>query len=114
MAWDEKELKTRTRDFVGRHPHGWSHDQWLGLLAELRDAGVDTHDHEAIGAALEHERLLVVLESAGVKGLGPKRREALAARFGRLWDLRHASVEEIAALPSFHRGLAEAVHQSLR
>ncbi len=99
------------RDFVSRHPDGWSHDEWLGLLAELGEAGVDTNDHETIGAALEHERLLVVLERASVKGLGPKRREAVAGRFGRLWDLKHASVEDIAALPSFHVGLAEALHR---
>lgn len=114
MAWDDKLLRERARDFVARHPDGWSHDEWLALLSELRNAGVDTGNHEAIGAALEHERLLMVLENAGVKGLGPKRREALAGRFGRLWDMKHASVEEIAALPSFHRSLAEAVHQALR
>ena len=114
MAWDEKEFRGRVRDFVTRHPEGWGHDQWLGLLAELRDAGMDTHDHAAIGAALEYERLLAVLERASVKGLGPKRREAVAERFRRLWDLEHASVEDIAALPSFHKGLAEALHGALR
>jgi len=114
MAWDDKKFRERARDFVARHPGGWSHDEWLGLLAELRDAGLEAQDHGAIGAALEHERLLIVLEDVGVKGLGPKRREALAGRFGRLWDLKHASVDEIAALPSFHRGLAEAVHVALR
>jgi excinuclease UvrABC nuclease subunit len=114
MARNEKELRLRARDFVARHPDGWSHGEWLGLLAELRDAGVDDHDHEAIGAALEHERLLLFLERASVKGLGPKRREVVAGRFGRLWELKHASVEEIAALPSFHRGLAEALHEALR
>lgn len=114
MAWDDKKFKARARDFVTRHPGGWSHDQWLGLLGELHDAGLETHDQGSIGGALEHERILVVLEDASVKGLGPKRREALAERFGRLWDLKHASVDEIAALPSFHRTLAEAVHQALR
>jgi len=69
---------------------------------------------EAVGAALEHERLLVVLERAGIKGLGPKRREAVAGHFGRLWDLRNASVDQIAELPSFHRGLAEALHDAIR
>lgn len=114
MAWDDKDFRARVREFVTHHPDGWSHDEWLGLLAELQDAGVDTQQHEAIGAALEHERLLAVLERASVKGLGPKRREAVAGRFGRLWDLKHASVEDIAALPSFHQGLAKALYQALR
>jgi excinuclease UvrABC nuclease subunit len=114
MARNEKDFRVRVRDFVARHPDGWSHHDWLGLLAELRDAGVAAHDHEAIGAALERERLLIVLERASVKGLGPKRREALAGRFERLWDLKHAPVDEIAAVPSFHRGLAEALREALR
>lgn len=114
MARSDRELRERVRDFVARHPDGWSHDEWLGLLAELREAGLDRDGPEAIGAALEHERVLLVLERAAVKGLGPKRREAVAGHFGRLWDLRNASVDQIAQLPSFHRGLAEALHDALR
>jgi len=114
MARNDKGLRAHARDFVARHPDGWSHHDWLALLAELREAGLDTDEPEAVGAALEHERLLVVLERAGIKGLGPKRREAVAGHFGRLWDLRNASVDQIAELPSFHRGLAEALHDAIR
>jgi hypothetical protein len=114
MTNGDKEFDGRLREFVSRHPDGWSHAEWEGLLAELRDAGIDTGDPQTIGTALEYERLLVVLERTPVKGLGPKRREALADRFGRLWDLRRASVDEIAELPSFHRGLAAALHEALR
>lgn len=114
MAKHDHGLKVQLREFVERHPDGWSHDEWLELLAALSDRGVDTEDPERIGTALEHERILTVLEGAPVKGLGPRRREALASRYGRLWDLRHASVDDIAQLPSFHRGLAQAVHQALQ
>lgn len=114
MANKDNGLRDRLRDFVERHPDGWSHQEWLELLAELSDMGVDTEDTDRIGSALEHERLLTVLEQAPVKGLGPKRREAVANRFGRLWDLKHASVEEIASLPSFNRGLAEALQDAVR
>lgn len=114
MANNENGFRDRLRDFVAGHPDGWSHGEWLGLLAELSDDGVDTHDPDGIGLTLEYERVLLVLESLSVKGLGPKRREALADRFGTLWNLSHASVDELETLPSFHKGLAEKVHQALR
>ena len=113
MASEQNGFREQLRAFVQGHERGWSHHEWLELLAELSDAGMDTSDPEAIGSALEHERVLVFLEGLDLKGLGPKRREALAARYGRLWDLKHASLDEIAQLPSFHRGLAEAIHHAL-
>lgn len=113
MANQRNGFRERLRAFVTEHPGGWNHHDWLGLLAELTDAGVDTSDPDRIGAELEHERILTVLEAVDVKGLGPKRREALADRFQRLNVLRSASAEEIAELPSFHAGLAAAVHDAL-
>ena len=114
MANEQNGFRVRLRDFVERHEGVWNHHEWLELLAELTDAGVDTSRPETIGSALEEERMLAFLEGANVKGLGPKRREALVEKFGRLWDLKHASVDELAELPSFHRGLAEALHEALR
>ena len=114
MANQRNGFRAQLRTFVEAHAGGWNHHDWLGLLAELTDSGVDTSEPSRIGAELEHERILTVLETVDVKGLGPKRREALADRFGRLHDLRHASAEQIAELPSFHKGLAEAVHRALR
>lgn len=114
MANEQNGFQGRLRDFVHEHSHGWNHHEWLELLAELTDAGVDTTDPDIIGTALEHQRVLAVLESVDVKGLGPKRREAVAEHFGRMWDLKHATVDDFAQLPSFHRGLAEALHQALR
>lgn len=114
MANEQNGFRGKLRDFVQEHEKGWNHHEWLELLAELTDAGVDTSHPETIGSALEEERVLAFLEGANVKGLGPKRREALAGRFGKMWDLKHASVDEIAELPSFHRGLAEELHKALR
>lgn len=114
MANDRKGFRAHLRGFVHTHSGGWNHHDWLGLLAELTDAGVDTSNPGDIGAELEHERILAVLEALDVKGLGPKRREALADRFKHLYDLKRATAEDIAEIPSFHSGLASAVHDALR
>jgi hypothetical protein len=42
--------------FVSEHPDGWNHDDWLGLLGNLRDRGFETSDPDAIGLALEGRR----------------------------------------------------------
>ena len=78
MANQRNGFREQLRAFVQTHPSGWNHHDWLALLAELTDAGVDTSDPDRIGAELEHERILAVLESVDLKGLGPKRRQALA------------------------------------
>jgi hypothetical protein len=114
MASDISAFRAQLRAFVAAHEQGWSHHEWLELLAELTDAGVDTTDPDDIGTALEQERILALLEGLKLKGMGAKRREAVAAHFGRLWDLKHACVDEIAQIPSFHQGLAEALHEALR
>jgi NAD-dependent DNA ligase len=114
MANDINGFRAQLRAFVAGHPHGWNHHEWLELLAELTDTGVDTTNPDDIGTALEQERILAFLEGLELRGLGAKRRDALAAHFGRLWDLKHACVDEIAQLPGFHQGLAEALHEALR
>lgn len=107
MSRDESTLDDTLEKFVGNHPKGWGHGEWERLLAELKDRGVDTTDEVAIGASLERARLLARLERLPVKGLGPRRREKIAERYGRLWDLRQASAEEIAASSGTPRRVAE-------
>jgi excinuclease UvrABC nuclease subunit len=102
------------REFVAAHPDGWGHGEWEALLAELKSRKLDARDEVAIGAALERERLLATLERAGVKGVGPKRRNALADRFGRLWELQHASASEVAEGAGLTAEQAEAVLRSVR
>ncbi len=113
MATDENGFVGCLRDFVSAHERGWSHREWLGLLVELTDAGFDTSDPDQIGMALEREHVKRLLEGTGVRGVGPRRREAVAETFGTVWNLRHATVEDLAETPGFHRGLAEALHVAL-
>jgi hypothetical protein len=114
MTLQDDGITRSLRDFVARHPAGWSHREWLGLLEDLGRAGTDTSDPDRIGAQLERERLKAVLEGMSLKGLGPKRRDILADRFGTLWALKQASLDEVAGLPSFHRSLAKAIEEGLR
>lgn len=113
MGNSENGFRNRLRRFVDEHTQGWSHHDWLELLAQLTDEGVDTSNPDRIGSDLERERVVAMLEHASVKGLGPKRRQALADHFGSLWSLQHATVDEIAELPSFHRGLAQTLVENL-
>lgn len=107
-------MKERLREFVERHPDGWNHEEWTGLLAELEHSGADTIDPERVGRALERTRLEWELARRSVKGLGPKRSEALAERFGTLWRLRQASVDDVAQVPTINRSLAEKVVQAMQ
>jgi hypothetical protein len=105
------ELQQDLREFAGARPQGWSHEDWLSFLDYLKGRGHDTGDAEAIGRRLERERIALALE--GVEGLGPRRVEALEQRFGNLWHLRQASAEEIAALPTISRPLAQRIRERL-
>jgi len=113
MATGNSGFKGYLRNFVSAHHNGWSHLEWLGLLAELTDAGYDTTDPDRIGLALERERVKLILEHASVKGLGPQRREALAESFGTAWSLQHASVDDLSGIPGLHPRLARAIHEAL-
>jgi len=107
-------MNERLREFVERHPDGWNHEEWTGLLAELEQSGADVTDPQRVGLALEKTRLEWELARRSVKGLGPKRSEALAERFGTVWSLRQASVDEVAQVPTINRSLAEKVVQAMQ
>jgi hypothetical protein len=113
MAADKNGFRACLKDFVLTHQQGWNHHEWLGLLAELTDAGFDTSDPDHIGMSLERERVRQFLEDAPVRGLGPKRREAVADRFATVWNLQHASVEDLKEIPSLHEKLAQELHSAL-
>jgi NAD-dependent DNA ligase len=112
MATDR--ISKEIRHFVQAHPHGWRHDEWLGFLYHLTQNGISTENEAAIGMALERERLSHTLGNMDIKGLGPKRREALADRFGTLWNLLEASPEEIARVPGVPRSLADQISEVLQ
>ena len=99
--------------FVEEHPFGWSHEDWLQLLGSLEAAGADVSDPEALGYTLERTRLGLVLHENKVKGLGPKRIEAIVERFGTLWNASHATAADFAEIPTIPKGLAEKLETTL-
>lgn len=107
-------LLRELRSFVLDHPQGWSHDEWLGLLYHLSQKGIDTDDENRIGLALERERLAHTLGNLRVKGLGPKRKEALVTRFGTIWNLMEASPAEIAQVKGVPQALADQISEVLQ
>jgi hypothetical protein len=107
-------LRDALKDFVSSHPDGWGHSEWEELLEDLRRNAIDTGDGVAIGAALERERLLERLERAGIKGLGPKRRTAIAECFGRLWELQRAAPEDLVRSTGIPQPVAEEVLRAVR
>jgi hypothetical protein len=105
------DLRSDLRAFAAGRPQGWDHKDWLAFLEHLRERGHETSDADAIGKALERERLAVVLET--VQGMGPKRVDSLVERFQTLWSLRHAPVDAIATTPGMNLSLAEKVRQAI-
>lgn len=105
------ELRGQLRDFVQRHPRGWGHGEWSGLIEDLRGRGQDVSNTDALGMDLERERLSMTLEQ--ISGVGPARVRSIADSFGRLYDLRQASVDEIAERAGVPRSVAEKVRGAL-
>lgn len=95
--------------FIEAHPHGWKHDDWNALLAELSAAGMDTADGNRIGLELERARLRRVLETAEIRGLGPKRIEAIVEQYPTLWSLKCATPDDLTVIPILHPKLAQSV-----
>lgn len=110
----EEDLHSELRRFVQDHPNGWSHDDWLRLLFQLSELGYDTADEDRIGLALEQQRLARALAETRLKGLGPKRIDALAEHFKTLWNLKDASPEEVAGVPGVPQALAQRIVERLR
>jgi DNA-directed RNA polymerase sigma subunit (sigma70/sigma32) len=109
-----KERSGTLRAFVSHHPDGWYHSDWEGLVGDLlsRDLLYPGEEDE-VGKELERERVRQMLEGLSIPGLGPKRREAVAERFGHVWELRHASADELAAVPGVTKRIADALHTAL-
>jgi hypothetical protein len=102
------------RRFVEEHPQGWGHEDWLEFLHGLSEAGHQISDPDGLGLEVERERLTQVLGRIELKGLGPKRREALADQFGSLYNLCSTDGEQIAKLTGIPRALADEVSRTLR
>jgi hypothetical protein len=106
------DLRGELRAFASARPAGWDHQDWMSFLDHLTERGHDTSNAEDIGRQLERERLAVVLGQ--VRGLGPKRSDALVGRFETLWSIRQADVDDLARVPGMNRPLAEQVRQALQ
>lgn len=107
-------MKKQIRAFLEAHPEGWGHQEWLDLLSQLEREGVDVSDPESIGAELERAKLAAALKALDVKGLGPKRIETLVDEYRTLWNLQHASVEDVAAIKTVPSDVAERVVEAMR
>lgn len=83
----------------------------LHLIQHIRDEAhrfAITYHRKRLGK----RNLVSVLDH--LEGLGPKRRAALWKRFGSLDAMRQASVEDLAAVGTMNRTVAERVHTFLQ
>lgn len=101
------DLQKDLRAFASGRPDGWGHDDWLHFLEDLEQRGHNVNDRDAIGSMLERERLVLALEK--VPGVGPRRVQAIADRYGYLWRLRETDADQLAREAKVPRGVAERV-----
>lgn len=111
-AGGQNDLRSDARSFAAGRPDGWSHEDWLSFLEELRDRGHNIEDREAIGSMLERERLSLALEK--VQGIGPQRVRSIAEKYGNVWRLKETSADDLARDASIPRPLAERIIESMR
>ena len=78
----------------------------LKLLQRARD---EAHRFAISYSRSRRAKRTITSELLTVPGVGPQRRRLLLERFGSVAGVRTATLEEIAALPGFSRGLAERI-----
>lgn len=105
------DLREDLRQFVSENPEGWGHEQWQGLLGRLGERGHDTSNPDQIGMQLERERLHSRLQ--GMEGVSAQRARSIADRFGTMYSLRHADVDEIVRETKVSRDVAERIKSQL-
>jgi hypothetical protein len=108
------DLQSNLRAFVQHHPEGWQHGDWEGLLHHLREGGIDTSDQGSIGLQLERERVIHTLENSGVSGIRGAKAKSIADRYGRIDELRQASVDDLAGVEGISRQQAEKIQEAVR
>jgi len=99
------DLRKDLRDFASARPQGWGHEDWLRFLEDLRDRGHNIEDREAIGVALERERLDLALSR--FEELEEEGRSVLVERFQTLWSFRSGDVEAISSIAGIPREVAD-------
>ncbi|ENI8074364.1 excinuclease ABC subunit UvrC [Vibrio vulnificus] len=88
-----------------------SDDPALHLIQHIRD---ESHNHAIAGHRAKRGKTRKTSALEGIKGVGPKRRQALLKYTGGLQELKRASVEEIAKVPGISHSLAEIIYQALK
>lgn len=86
------------------------HSQGLYLLQRIRD---EAHRFAVTYHRQVRSRRAQVSVLDGFRGIGPVKRRALIKTFGSLKAVRHASVEEIAAVPGINQHMAASLKQYL-
>ena len=99
--------RTRGLYFNGEEIPMDTHGEGFRLITRIQD--------EAHRFAIEYHRSLrskgqvhSILDD--IPGVGPARRKALMAKFATLEEIKLATVEELAAVPGFHRSAAQSVY----
>ena len=88
------------REFINSHPAGWTHEDWVGLLAELRRSGHST-DPDEVGRLLELERLVARLKA--VPGVDEEHVRRITERYITIWELRDSDDETVSLLAKIPR-----------
>ncbi len=83
----------------------------LHLIQHIRD---ESHNHAIAGHRAKRGKTRRTSSLEGIEGVGPKRRQALLKYMGGIQELKRATVEEIAKVPSISKSLAEIIHEALK
>jgi excinuclease UvrABC nuclease subunit len=106
-------LEKEIQSFVGQHPEGWGHGEWLSFLHHLRDEGLEISNPDSIGLALEKERVRSALRGIAIRGLGPKRVESIADGFGTFHELLSVDARGLAGRTGIPMKIAQEVVEKL-
>jgi excinuclease ABC subunit C len=82
----------------------------LYLLQQIRD---EAHRFALTYHQLKRGKRMTRSALDGIPGLGPGRRKQLLKHFGSVKQVRQASLEDLYAVPSLPKKVAEAVHEAL-
>ncbi|WP_158138362.1 excinuclease ABC subunit UvrC [Vibrio metschnikovii] len=83
----------------------------LHLIQHIRD---ESHNHAITGHRAKRGKTRRTSTLEGIEGVGPKRRQALLKYMGGLQEIKRATAEEIAKVPSISHSLAEIIYQALK
>ena len=97
---------------------GYSHEEFhlsladkaLQLVLHIRD---ESHRFAISGHRARRSKARTHSLLQEIKGVGPKRRQALLKHFGGMREILSAGVDDLAKVPSISQDLAEIIYDSL-